>query len=102
MNRLTKEIILVGLFCIPFLVIMIYWSEIPEVIAIHYNLDGTSDKMGSKYNLFLFLLPSYFFFLFLEIYMRSTDYPINETTWFLFRGGCDTSHRDTLYMGGVT
>ncbi|MFT7162128.1 MAG: putative membrane protein [Bacteroidia bacterium] len=85
MNRITKELILMTLFCIPLVVIFIFWDDMPNEIPIHYNLDGTSDRVGSKYGLFIFLLPSYFFFLFVELYIRFTDSPIHENVWFIFR-----------------
>jgi hypothetical protein len=82
-----KELILLAVFLVPAVILLIFWSKIPDQIPMHYNIGGGFGNVTSKLHLFTVLLPSYLFFLLVDIYARKTnpEYQQYEKFVFIFR-----------------
>ncbi len=48
MKKNLTEIIILVLLAIPFIVAFIFWDELPNQMAIHFNFKGKADGYGSK------------------------------------------------------
>jgi len=54
-NKYAQEIILIVLTLFPLLLMFLYWEQLPDQVATHFNLSGEPDDWTSKRNLpFLF------------------------------------------------
>ena len=62
-----KELPLISMVLLPFIYLAYVWNELPQKVAVHWNLQGEIDRYGSKFELVLIpiLLPllSYVIFL---------------------------------------
>lgn len=65
-TNLKREIPLIGLVLTPFVYLALIWSTLPDMVPIHWNLDGEIDRVGSKYLLLLLpiLLPGLMYIIF--------------------------------------
>lgn len=66
MNRLSLFTIGI-LLILPFILIAVFWSQIPEIIPIHYNLSGEADRFAAKMPA-MFILPVINLFTFMLMY----------------------------------
>lgn len=48
MNRITKEIILIVITCLPIAYLLSLWNELPAELPTHFNLAGEADAYSSK------------------------------------------------------
>ena len=55
-NFIKKEALILLALAIPFAAIAIFWSDFPDPMPVHYNIEGKPDRFGSK-PFGLFLLP---------------------------------------------
>lgn len=55
MKSKVEQIVSTIMLVIPFIMIAVLWSEIPDTIPIHWNIHGEVDRWGSR--AFIFLLP---------------------------------------------
>lgn len=57
--NLKKELPLLVIVALPFLYLEYIWASLPEIVPIHWNINGEADKMGSKSGLWMIpiLLP---------------------------------------------
>jgi len=56
MKVLVREIILFLIVIIPLVQLYNLWPSIPDVIPVHYGLDGKADRFGNK-NMLMWLVP---------------------------------------------
>ena len=56
MKKNTTEMIIAIVLLIPFIVALVYWKQLPDRMAIHFNFHGNPDNYGNK-PLGLLLLP---------------------------------------------
>lgn len=56
---MRKELLLVFFVLIPFIYLGIIWSSLPQLVPVHWNLDGKIDRFGNREQLLLIpvLLP---------------------------------------------
>lgn len=76
------EIISAGAIIFNFLLILSYWTSIPDRIVTHYGLTGKPDFWGGKSSLLILPGISAFLFLLLSIISRFThiyNYPVTIT-----------------------
>ena len=68
-TTLSKEIPLVLIILVPFIYLAMIWNELPEQIAMQYDLNGNVSRYGSKSELIMlnFLLPVLTYLIFLVI-----------------------------------
>lgn len=78
MNKLTLFTALV-LLIVPFVLIAVFWNDIPDTIPIHYNLEGEADNWASK-EAGIFILPGTSVFVFLLMYFLPQIDPKNRVT----------------------
>lgn len=86
MNRYQPPVILTAS---SYLLLLLLWaltfyvySQVPEIIPVHFNASGEADGHGSR--LFLFIFPTlstalFFFFGFLASQPQMLNYPIRKT-----------------------
>jgi len=48
MIKIMKKLISFALLIIPFILIVIYWSELPDNIPMHWNVDGEIDRYSDS------------------------------------------------------
>jgi uncharacterized membrane protein len=48
MKKNTPEIIILLLLAIPFFVALASWNQLPNQMAVHFNLNGSPDRTGTK------------------------------------------------------
>lgn len=68
-NFLKNELPSLMVLLIPFCYLYYVWSDMPEKVAMHYNIKGEIDRYGSKEELLLivFLLPVLTYLIFMAI-----------------------------------
>jgi len=67
-NRVTQELLLIILTLLPLVIIFVYWNQLPQEVAIHYNIYGEANDWTSKNNLpYIFGGISLFLYLILLI-----------------------------------
>ena len=59
MKTIKKELPTLGIALLPILYLGSIWNSLPELVPIHWNLEGEIDNWGSKYTLIglVFLMP---------------------------------------------
>ena len=67
MNKLTLTSIIVMLI-VPFVLIAVFWADIPDIIPIHFNASGEADRFDSKMP-YIFLMPGINLFTFALLYL---------------------------------
>lgn len=67
------------LLILPFVLIAIFWADIPDTIPIHYNLQGEADRYASK-AAGIFILPGVSVFTFLLMYFLPQIDPKKRVT----------------------
>lgn len=55
-NLIKKEGIILLALAVPFVAVAIFWSDFPDPMPVHFNIEGEADRFGSK-PFGLFLLP---------------------------------------------
>lgn len=67
--KLNKELPIIGIVLLPFIYLAIIWDQLPEKVAIHWNLQGEVDRYGQKAELALIplLLPALTYLIFLLV-----------------------------------
>ena len=67
--RLKNEIPLIAIVLLPFIYLAYIWRELPEKVAIHWNIKGEVDRFGDKPELLLIpiLLPLLTYIIFLIV-----------------------------------
>jgi uncharacterized membrane protein len=68
-TSLKSEMMCIGLVLLPFIYLAIVWTELPDIVPIHWNASGEINGWGSKMTLLLapFILPFLVYVLFLFI-----------------------------------
>ncbi len=68
-TSLKSEIMCIGLVLLPLIYLAIVWTELPDIVPMHWNVAGEVDGWGSKSTLLLmpFLLPFLVYAIFLLI-----------------------------------
>lgn len=62
-----------SIFGVTMVTILIFWTSLPEEIPMHYDHSRGFNNEMKKEMLFLILIPGYFFFLLVELYVRRND-----------------------------
>lgn len=53
MNWIQKHWLALLLMALPFLLLGLFWNQLPEEVPVHWNLNGEVDRYGSKMELFI-------------------------------------------------
>lgn len=80
-NRLIKTVSYIGLFLL-FALPAYFWSDLPEVIPIHYGANGQPDGFGKKSTLWVLAIIAGFLFLIIQQvnqYPQYFNYPVAVT-----------------------
>jgi uncharacterized membrane protein len=58
-NSFSKELTLLIIVAVPFVYLAVIWSSLPDVVPVHWDLQGNVNRTGSKFELVLIpvLLP---------------------------------------------
>jgi uncharacterized membrane protein len=66
---LKKELPIIGIVILPFIYLAYIWNSLPQVVPIHWNMEGEIDGYGNKAMLILvpILLPLLVYLIFLAI-----------------------------------
>ncbi|MEZ4885115.1 MAG: SdpI family protein [Chitinophagales bacterium] len=53
-NNFWKEHLLsIVLLVLPFVLVLFFWNQIPEIIPTHWNIDGEADSFGNKWSILI-------------------------------------------------
>ena len=63
----TLNILAVAFMLAGVMLLVLYWSKLPESVAIHYNWKGEADGWGSKYTLILLPIIAFGLFMLLSV-----------------------------------
>jgi uncharacterized membrane protein len=91
----SQNIVGMILLVIPFILIVVFWNDLPEKIPMHWNVEGEVDRYGSKafgilalpvFNVILFLL----FVILPKIDPRQKNYRFFGTSYNIIRIGLNS------------
>ena len=68
-KAVLKEVPLLVIVLLPFIYLAYIWPDLPDQVAVHWNLQGEIDRYGDKTELLLipFLLPLLIYLIFLLV-----------------------------------
>ena len=81
--KIKQELVLLTMVLIPFAYLISIWGVLPEHMPVHFDINGTADRWGSKYAAFLLPVTS------LIVYLTTICMPIldpKKVTWVFLTG----------------
>jgi uncharacterized membrane protein len=67
--KLKNELPLIAIVLLPYIYLAVIWSDLPEQVPLHWNIEGEIDRYGNKNEILLipFLLPIVTYVIFLIV-----------------------------------